>query len=138
MAAGACVGLARHALAVASEAGQALCLIVGDLRQDPLPAAAAAELALGGWRALACDLGVATHAAIQVELRVATPEPHLCRARPVPVATAARPQLAATHGCGCSSQDAARRVLLLLCIILEALVAGEVPLQLLSTLQIDF
>ena len=59
-AATACERLVHRALGIAAELGQVPCVIVGDFNQDPLPALAAAECALSGWRDLGSQLGPTT------------------------------------------------------------------------------
>ena len=59
-AATACERLIHRALGIAAELGQVPCVIVGDFNQDPLPALAAAECALSGWRDVGSQLGPTT------------------------------------------------------------------------------
>ena len=104
-----CATLLLASLQAAASLGQVPVLLAGDLNQDPLPPAAAAALALAGWRdlaeglgptsdggrridrvyanpwasllvssaALRRDLGLATHAAVEVRLRAAPRPPFL-------------------------------------------------------------
>ena len=59
-AAGVCAEMLGLVLAEAAEVGQLPCFILGGFNQDPLPTAAAAALALGGWRDLGERHGVTT------------------------------------------------------------------------------
>ena len=126
-AATACERLVHRALGIAAELGQVPCVIVGDFNQDPLPASAAAECALSGWRdvgthlgpttspgagregrridrvlansqaaqalrsvRLRWDLGIATHAVLEVTFHARARPPYWCRLRPDSMAGPAR------------------------------------------------